>query len=193
MHPRTAIPAIAAIIACAPLSAQSVFEYSLNSYKGNKIVLLGDWKAPDLSKWKETLDSEAIYGHGFQLLTRDRLMGNPGNLFVLREGNIPAFEQWIKQKYGLANSAKWAALGMDNKLIVAGAQAPSAKEFDEMLGKGIKTPQRMLRDFLRENPGHVDAMTDLLTEVRRRALHVMPPYPAEDLGTEKDLLTWTIS
>ena len=99
----------------------------------------------------------------------------------------------MRQKYGLANGSRWAALGIDNKLIVAGALAPSAKEFDEMLmQKGVKTPQRILRDFLRENPGHLDAMTDLLTEVRRRALHVMPPNPTEDLGTEKDLLTWAV-
>jgi len=76
MSPKIAIPAIAAIIACAPLPAQSDFEYNLSSRKGNKIVLLGDWKAPDLSKWKETLDSEGIFGHGFQLLTRDKLIDN---------------------------------------------------------------------------------------------------------------------
>ncbi|MDR2560157.1 MAG: hypothetical protein LBC63_00070 [Holophagales bacterium] len=197
MNPRIAIPAIVAMIASVPLSAQSDFEYSLNSYKGNKIVLLGQWSGADLSKWKEVLDSDAIYGHGFQLLTRDRLIKNNSDTFVsqfaIKDGNIEAFERWIRQKYGLASSARWAAIGMDNKLIVTGAQAPSTKEFDEMLmQRGIKTPQRILRDFLRENPGHIDAMTDLLTEVRRRALHVMPLNPTEDLDDEKDLRTWAV-
>jgi pentatricopeptide repeat protein len=197
MDTRIAVFTIVSIIASVPLSAQSDFEYSLSSHKGNKIVLLGQWSGADLSKWKEVLDSDAIYGHGFQMLTRDRLIKNNSDTFVsqfaIKDGNIEAFERWIRQKYGLANSARWAALGMYNKLIVAGTQAPSTKEFDEMLmQKGVKTPQRMLRDFLRENPGHIDAMTDLLTEVRRRALHIMPPNPTEDLDTEKDLLTWAV-
>ena len=194
MNSRTAIPAIVSMALFTPLLAQSDFEHSLNSHKGNKILLLGEWKAPDLAKWKDTLDSEAIYGHGFLLLTRDRLMGpDTSYLATIRERDIPAFEQWVRQKYGLANSARWAAIGMDNSLIVVGTQVPIAKEFDKILEqKGIKTPLRILRDFLRENPGHIDAMTDLLTEVRRRALHVMPPNPTEDLDTEKDLRTWAV-
>jgi hypothetical protein len=82
---------------------------------------------------------------------------------------------------------------LENKLIVTGVQTPSAKEFEQMLDqRGIKSPLRQVRDFLRENPDHIDAMTDLLTEVRRRALHVMPQDATEDLDTEADLRTWGV-
>jgi tetratricopeptide (TPR) repeat protein len=47
-----------------------------------------------------------------------------------------------------------------------------------------------LRDFLRENPDHLDAKADLLKEARRLALEQMPPNIAEDLGAETDLRTW---
>ncbi|MDR0499221.1 MAG: hypothetical protein LBH03_05770 [Holophagales bacterium] len=74
---------------------------------------------------------------------------------------------------------------MRNKLIVAGQQLLTPKELEQMLDqRGIKSPLRQVRDFLRENPDHIDTKSDLLNEVRRRALHVMQPNPTEDLNTE---------
>jgi len=43
---------------------------------------------------------------------------------------------------------------------------------------------------LRENPGHLDAMADLLKEARRRALHRMLEGVDKDLDDETDLRTW---
>ena len=185
------VPAIVSMALVLPLSAQSDFEYNLARRKGNKIVLLGQASANDLGKWRQVIDSDEIFGHGFTLLNRQALVSN--TLFGISDRNIDDFERWFRQHYGLSNSARWGALDMKNNLIVSGIQTPETKEFDQMLERqGIKTPARQLRDFLRENPDHIDAMTDLLNEVRRRALHVMPSSSSEDLDTETDLRTWAV-
>ncbi|MDR2560766.1 MAG: hypothetical protein LBC63_03215 [Holophagales bacterium] len=181
-------------IALAPLLfSQTDFDVNIARYKGNKIVLLGEWKPDDIAKWNQTLGSDEIFGHGFILLDRAKLVVSKENFspFVVRD--INAFESWFRQKYGISGADTWTALDFGNKFIVSGQQAPSPKELDQMLERrGIKTPARQLRDFLRENPGHLDATRDLLNEVRRRALSVMPKGVDKDLEDETDLRTWAV-
>jgi hypothetical protein len=177
---------VAIVLLCSVLPAlpQSDFEYTLSRHKGNKIVLLGEWNADSLANWKALINSQEIYSHGFALLDC--------NVIVI-ERNISTFDGWLRQRYGLSASARWLALDNENKLILSGIQIPEPKEFDKLLdAKGIKTPLRKLRDFLKENPGHLDAMADLLKEVRRRAIHLMPDGTTEDLDDETDLRTWGV-
>jgi hypothetical protein len=170
-----------------PLYSQSDFEYAISRHKGNKIVLLGAQNTNEIGKWRQTIDADGIYEHGFLMLSSENLSSS---LVVIGDKK---FELWLRQRYGLSASAGWAALDLENKLIVSGVQTPSSKELEQMLDRsGIKSPLRQLRDFLRENPDHIDAMTDMLKEVRRRALHVMPPNTTEDLDTETDLRTWGV-
>jgi hypothetical protein len=181
------------------LFAQSDFEYNLAKFKGNKIVLFGGQGAEDMGKWKQVLNSDAIYLHAFALLNRSSFKPASSNLdgaygtYGIAESDMPAFERWIRQKYGLSAPARWLALGSENNAIVSGVQTPSATEFDQMLEqRGIKNPLMQVRDFLRENPDHLDAMADLLKQARNRALHLMPAGQTEDLDEETDLLTWAI-
>ena len=194
---RLSSPAILLSAICLPLLAQTGFEYALSRQKGNKIILLGEWRAEEISKWKATLDANGIFEHGFSLLSRGNLgesAGSPGSMwFGIKQSDVGAFESWLHHRYGLSRGARWAAIGLDGKLMSSGTQVPAPKEFETFLDqKGIKSPLRKVRDFLRENPSHREAMADLLKEVRRRALHVMPADTTEDLGTEKDLLTWGV-
>jgi pentatricopeptide repeat protein len=180
------------LASCTALFSQTDFENNLAKHTGNKIILLGEWKPGDIAKWVQVLDSEELYGHGFALLDRAKFSRSDEN-YRYGARDIAAFERWLIQRLGLSGAARWAALDVGNKLIVSGQQIPGPKEFDQMLEeKGVKTPIRKLRDFLRQNPGHIDAASDLLKEARRRALHVMPKDVSEDLDDEADLRTWAI-
>ncbi|MCL1893545.1 MAG: hypothetical protein FWG02_04830 [Holophagaceae bacterium] len=185
---------ITSVLLAMPMLAQTDMEHSLTRHKGNKIVLLGDWKSDDVARWRKLIDSDGIYEHGFTLLDHATLTNATGFYNSLnRVTNIEAFEQWFKQQYSLSSTDKWVALNLEHNLIVAGTKVPDAKELDQMLDqRGIKSPLRQLRDFLLENPDHQDAKTDLLREVRRRAIHVMPVDISEDLDDETDLRTWAI-
>jgi len=184
--------AILLIIAAIPAHSQSDMEYALSRHKSNKIVLLGEWSANDSAKWKNIIGSQEIYDHGFILMSRQSFSGAEG---LLHYGikNIDAFESWLRQRYGLSASVRWLALDNENNPIQSGIQIPELKEFDKLLeARGIKTPLRKLRDFLRENPGHLDAMADLLKEARRRALRQTPDGATGELDDETDLRTWGI-
>jgi len=185
--------AVLALVAISPaLFSQTDFDVAIARHKGNKIVLLGEWKPDDIAKWNQTLGSDEIFGHGFTLLDRSKLSYSAKNLLFAVD-DINAFESWFRQKYGISGADTWAALDFGNKFIVSGQQAPSPKDFDQMLERrGIKTPARQLRDFLKKNPGHLDATRDLLKEVRRRALAVMPKGVDKDLDDETDLRTWAV-
>ncbi|MDR0499275.1 MAG: hypothetical protein LBH03_06050 [Holophagales bacterium] len=178
---------------CNFLSAQSVFDHTLARHKGNKIVLLGEWRAADTAKWREVIDADGVYEHGFLLVDRQRLMSGSIAFGALNRDNIVAFERYFRQRHGLSNTARWAALDIGSNLIASGTQVLESKDFERRLDeRRIKSPLRQVRDFLRENPDHIDAKTDLLKEVRRRALHAMPKDAIEDLDTEKDLRTWEV-
>ncbi|MDR0498986.1 MAG: hypothetical protein LBH03_04545, partial [Holophagales bacterium] len=185
--------AIISVVFAAPLLSQSDMEYALSRHKGNKIVLLGDLKADDSAKWTKLLDSEEIYGYGFKMLDRKNIEETIDRLTKI---SVDALENWLIQRYGLSLAARWAVLDNENQLVISGIKTPSPKELEKQLdSKGLKTPLRKLRDFLKENPGHLDAMADLLNEARRRALHLMRQIPQEavgDLDDATDLMTWGV-
>ncbi|MDR2561931.1 MAG: hypothetical protein LBC63_09210 [Holophagales bacterium] len=176
------------------LLSQTDFDVGIARHKGNKIVLLGEWKPGDVTKWAQSLDSDELYGYGLALLDKAKLSEVRTNYSPEAAArDMKSFDPWFRQKYGVSASARWAALDTSNKFLVSGQQMPSPKELDQLLErKGIKTLSKQLRDFLKENPGHIDATSDLLKEVRRRALRVMPKDANKDLDDETDLRTWAV-
>jgi hypothetical protein len=140
-----------------PLQSQT---YAISRQKGNKIVLLGEHNAGEMGKWRQIIDADGVYEHGFALLDRAGLTTSKDIMEQFtRIKDIGAFEAWFRQRYGLSSTAKWAALDLGNNLIVTGVQTPTAKEFEQMLDqRGVRSPLRQLRDFLRENSGHREAM-----------------------------------
>ncbi|MDR0498589.1 MAG: hypothetical protein LBH03_02495 [Holophagales bacterium] len=124
-------------------------------------------------------------------MSRASLTQDPA--FGIRSNEVGAFEAWLRQRYSLDSRATWIALDRENRLIASGIQVPTPKEFDEKLEQGgLKNPLKIARAFLTENPDHLDAKGDLLTEARRRALRVMPSGVTEDLDTETDLRAWGV-
>jgi len=182
---------IFASLAIVPARGQDVNQQyfdRLNIVKGNKIALIGDWKQEDIAKWRKVLSAADILEHDFQLVGRGAdILPNRGRTTF--EGN---FETWLKKLVG-SNRARWAALDASNKVITSGADIPDSatlgKECDRF---GLVSPQKRLRSFLKEHPGHIEAQADLLKEVRRRALLAMPKEITEDLGDMDDLRTWAL-
>ena len=173
------------------LFSQSDFEHNLSKNNANKIILLGEWKAGDIGKWGQIINSEGIYEYGFALLSRGSFLDGQA-WFGIRDNDINEFEGWIRQKYGLDNRATWIALETGDNIILSGVETPRPGEFLESLEKfQIMTTSKLLRAFLRENPDHIDARTDLLKEVRRRALQQLSTA-TEDLDLETDLRTWGV-
>jgi len=177
------------ILVAVPLRAQSPFEYRLSVPRANKVVLLGEQKAQETDKWKQVIDSDGVYEYGFVLLNRRgfEVEGNQTHQWIPSK---ETFDGWLVRRYGVPG-AGWVALDMDKRLIASGTKTPSAKEFSGILERrGIQSPLKLLRAFLRENPDHLEARADILKEVRRRALARTPADAAADLDAEKDLLAW---
>ena len=164
----------------------------LNRFSGNKLILVGDWGAEDLSVWNKMLTSEDLSEYDFKLLGR----ANEQWAILFRgddrQNAIRNFETWIGQQSG-SFSSRWAALDGSNRVISSGRNIPEAKALASAMERfGIRSTLGQLRDFLREHPNHIDARTDLLKEVRRRALIAAPKDISEDLGTGDDLRTWGV-
>jgi len=54
------VSAIISMLFAIPLLSQSDMEYALSMQKGNKIVLLGEWKAEYSANWKQLIGSDDI-------------------------------------------------------------------------------------------------------------------------------------
>jgi hypothetical protein len=99
----------------ASLFTQTPFEFNLNKYRANRIVLLGEQPSSEMGKWRQALDSEHLYDYGFVLLNRASFLNNrPGiaQRYGIESKDIGAFERWARQLYGVGQ-ARWFALDMD--------------------------------------------------------------------------------
>jgi hypothetical protein len=183
----------AALFFLAPLCAQRNFEQLLANRRVNKIILIGDWKEEDSAKWRQLANSEGIFEYGFVFSDRfSRLSAFNNGMGSIGASDYAGFENWLIKRHSLGR-AKWAALDRDRRLVATGSAVPGADELDKMLERGgLLTPLRQTRSFLRENPNHIDAKTDLLKEIRRRALTKAAPNIVEDLDTATDLRTWGV-
>ena len=176
-----------------PLSSQSLkyphHKQQLNYLPGHKIVLLGEWSATNQRAWSGVLNSDLIIDHDFKLVNRS-VLESLLSKWPPVPGGYEGFENRMRADSGNP-LATWIALDLDGQAITSGTTVPAAKEFGEILEKRqIKTTQRILRDFLREHPDHLDARADLLKEIRNRALRKMPTNQKEDLDELTDTKTW---
>ena len=161
-----------------PLHSQTPFEYNFQKVQSNRVILLGNQLPGDIEKWRSIIDSEGILEYGFILQNRASFSKSGARLsrvFGIDDDEIQTFEHWVADMLGVSRSVKWIALTFDNRLIAAGTIVPGKAEFDKFLeDSGIRSPARLLRAFLSENPDHLDTMADLLKEVRVERLCEFP-------------------
>ena len=188
------------------LSAQSqdgdrAYLDRLSRSAGNKIVLLGQWKADELIKWNNIINTDDLSGYDLTILGRNNAIWMLSFNYIADDGSRPNpnkenelsdFETWVLRQSG-SPSSRWAAFDNSNRVITAGTEIPEIKVLDAaMVRFGIISNLRQLRAFLMEHPDHIDARTDLLKEVRRRALLAMPKDTNEELDEFNDLRNWGV-
>jgi hypothetical protein len=69
----------------------------------------------------------------------------------------------LRSRFALGSNIQWAIVGASEQLLASGQTLPGAAELAQMLAaKGLNSPIRVLRDFLRANPDHLGARAELL-------------------------------
>jgi hypothetical protein len=67
------------------------------------------------------------------------------------------------RRFNLAPNTRWAVVDSKEQCLASGQAIPSAEAFAKQLEEnGIKSPIRVLRDFLKNNPSHIEARVALL-------------------------------
>ncbi|MDR2560899.1 MAG: hypothetical protein LBC63_03910 [Holophagales bacterium] len=73
----------------------------------------------------------------------------------------------IKQQLKMTLGSNWALVDSNGFAIVQGGALPSAEAISAALQKaGLRSPIKVLREFLKQHPGHLSARIDLLTRLR---------------------------
>jgi hypothetical protein len=99
---------------------------------------------------------------GLQELLNDIEMSEMKIVFESFAANSPVYAQ-IAKEVGVRADSRWVLTDGKGRLIMQGADLPNAAEMRKAMdAAGIKDPTRLLRDFIRQNPGHLDATKDLL-------------------------------
>ncbi|MCL1892886.1 MAG: hypothetical protein FWG02_01450 [Holophagaceae bacterium] len=163
----------------------------LNRFPGNKLLLLGKWTATERAVWNVLLDSEGIFEFDIKILetSGDEMQS------AFSRTDSSEFDRWLSAKYVLRGS-RWLVLDSFNQAIAHDAKLLAKDEFISRLeSAGLKNPVKLLRDFLRIYPNHLEAKTDLLKQLRRRAIKLQSTYRDKNEGNkqldpEADLLTW---
>jgi len=76
--------------------------------------------------------------------------------------NSPLHSQLAKE-IGMQLGSKWALTDSAGRLVAQGTEMPKAAELRKAMDDaGIKSPIQQLREFLKANPGNLDARLDLL-------------------------------
>ena len=99
--------------------------------------------------------------------------------------NFPRREmaESMRKHFGLAANVTWAVVNSNEQCLASGQALPAAAELAEILAsKGVRSPVRILRDFLKTRPDHLDARLELLKLQRRYA----DRRTKDALGLEKD-------
>ncbi|MDR2561227.1 MAG: hypothetical protein LBC63_05610, partial [Holophagales bacterium] len=107
-----------------------------------------------LSKVRKLLQEEGLADLGI----------NPVNLL---QGETA---ESVRKHFGLAANVTWAVVNSNEQCLASGQALPAALELAETLAsKGVRSPVRILRDFLKTRPDHLDARLELLKLQRRDA------------------------
>ena len=89
----------------------------------------------------------------------------------------------MRKHFSLAANVTWAVVSSNEQCLASGQTLPAASELAEILAsKGIRSPVRILRDFLKTRPDHLEARFELLKLQRRDA----DRRTRDALGLEKD-------
>ena len=152
----------------------------LQSFSGNKLLMMGSWSAHEKTAWDALLDEESIYDFDIKtLVTSDR--GLQSNWSSFDPSDI---DRWLRDKYA-HRSSRWVILNAQNQAVAHGINIPKADELTLQLEKaGLVSLTKQLQSFLREYPDHLEARTEILQHIRRRAKKLTTQKIHSISGTE---------
>jgi len=151
---------IAAIIACAPLLAQSpaIVRRIHPIIKYQHLIPLGIERKAfgymlDMGDYSEPL--------------RARLMSllDAPELVEMKVELLPFFgkDSKLANEVGMQLGSLWAVTDAEGRLVAQGTEVPKAADLRKAMDDaGMKNPIQQLREFLKANPGNLDARLDLL-------------------------------
>ena len=134
--------------------------------------------------------SDPLYQGLQALLISDELveMGTELGAIQTSSPNYPN----LARELGLKEGSRWALANSRGRCLLQGIEAPSAAEIREALDEaGAKGPIRVLRDFLKAHPDHLEARQQLLERLRgiayartRHALELTIDDPSGPVWTD---------
>ncbi len=152
-----------AVLCLAPflLQAQSPslpLDTLLKQLPGPKVLLLGPSPFKDQRAWLQLLEADPLVGLEFQIRV------------VPPKETDPTLLKELKGRYNL-EGRHWAILDARDRCLASGTALPEAAELAESLAKGgLRSRARLLRDFLKVHPDHLEAREQLISELHRVAL-----------------------
>ena len=138
----------------------------LNRFAGNKVILLENWTGSEIAAWNHLLDEDGIFEYDIKIIQPSDWSSDVDKRLMDPLG----FEQWLANKYAL-RKPRWILLDASNQLISYGTDILDSKELIFRMEKvGLINPINQLRNFLKIHPDHLEARSDLLRQLRRRAV-----------------------
>jgi hypothetical protein len=154
-------PSLICLLICLPLAGQALSSpanenYFLRELRASSqpyLMLFPDrpnsFLAADAAK---LLKEEEIVDLGLRLTLHDNSMA------LIRETTNA-----LRRRFGIGQNTQWAVVDSNEQVLASGLGLPSAPEMAQMLAaKGVQSPIRSLREFLKKRPDHLDARSELL-------------------------------
>lgn len=125
------------------------FEGMTKNLRSNLVVIL-DGPKGELKKEAERLTQEPDW---IELELR----------VAFYSAEAPKIEQALKEKAPQVSRPGWVLMGPGAKVVAAGSRLPSRAAMEQLLEEaGIRSRSKILRDFLRTHPGHLEAKSNLI-------------------------------
>jgi hypothetical protein len=94
---------------------------------------------------------------------------------------------------------RWLIVGSKGQFVAKGRAVPTAAELAQLLASnGVVSPERYLRQFVRQNPGNQEARTELLNLLHKKAtaqtikaLGITPETYKREIGAEMTSTLWS--
>ena len=123
------------------------------------LLVIEDMSKPAAASFRKLLQEDDVAD--FSLVMRSFQTSKVSNEAMLTYFN--AMADAVRKHFKLGTETLWAVVDSKEQCLASGQNVPSAAEFARQLtGAGVQNPIRVLRNFVRANPDHLEARIDLL-------------------------------
>jgi hypothetical protein len=135
---------------------------------GQSRLVANTYRPPTAALFYFGGDGEKVLGQLQATVRSDEFMEIGLNYYLLGTGDRNAAA--LRRDLGMNFGATWALADSKGFLLAQGDGLPSAENISQGLEKaGIRSPIKVLREFIKRHPDHLDARNDLLSRLREMA------------------------